>query len=410
MAQHQKFYLTFILGLASIPFIAMEFPRLLGFYPALFGIIMAAWWVRGEKQNLQISRPYLLSVTCLSAFIILSCIWSIEPMDALRKASIASIMLCASTLFFSLCRSSSYENLRPYLWIFPAGLILACLFCSFEIAANLPVYRLIRQPDKVINSAVMNRGIIFSILCFFPILRVIQISQYSQKIKTALYGGMFSSMLLTLFLTQSQSAQLAFIVGSLFYVGYPYKSKTTYTVLAGIIAAALLLTPLIAQLLFLNFCYDFMTVPWLKEGYAAHRLEIWDFVSRYAMQTPLYGFGFEATRFVKAFDHAYLIHKQPTVLHPHNFAVQIWIEFGALGALSASAAITAILYKIRNLPCPDARIFLPLFMTILCVATTGYGIWQGWWLGAIFFALGLSSLPSAQSTKVQDNSTVIHKK
>lgn len=409
MVQNQKFYLMFVLGLAPILLLAMEFPRLLGFYPALFSLGMAAWWTCGQKQHLPICRPYLSAVAAISGFILLSCLWSIEPMDAFQKASLTSFMLCVSAIFFSLCRSLSYEKLRPYLWIFPVGMIAACLFCSFEIAANLPVYRIIRQPEHIINSAVMNRGIIFSILCFFPVLRTVHIAQYAPKTKYALYGGMALSMLLTLYLTQSQSAQLAFIAGGLFYLAYPYKSKNLYTIMAGTIAAALLLTPLMSQLLLLNFFYDFMATPWLKDGYAAHRLEIWDFVSRYAMQNPLYGFGFEATRFVKEFDHDYVIHKQATVLHPHNFAVQIWIEFGAIGALAASAAITSILYKIRNAPLPDARTFLPLFMTVLSVATTGYGIWQGWWLGAIFFALGLSALPSGDSARKPDNNTIIHK-
>src|SRR5436190_23671517 len=85
-------------------------------------------------------------------------------------------------------------------------------------------------------------------------------------------------------------------------------------------------------------------VPWLGYGqaFANNRLEIWDFVSRYALRHPLHGFGIEATRAVEAFDSQQIYQKKATILHPHNFAIQMWIEFGLIGGLLAAAMMTQL--------------------------------------------------------------------
>ena len=58
-------------------------------------------------------------------------------------------------------------------------------------------------------------------------------------------------------------------------------------------------------------------------GYAGARMEIWDYVSRYALQNPLYGFGVEATRQVPSFGSTESYQEGQTILHPHNFVLQL---------------------------------------------------------------------------------------
>jgi O-antigen ligase len=78
-------------------------------------------------------------------------------------------------------------------------------------------------------------------------------------------------------------------------------------------------------------------------------------------------------------------------LHPHNAALQVWLELGAPGA-ALFALIVAILWGAL------ARVtWPPLFaaaagagLTIAIIGCFGtYGIWQEWWLGTLSLALFL---------------------
>lgn len=374
---------------------------MLSFYPALFGLIMSAWWVFGAKQNLRISRGYMICAGAISTLILLSCLWSISPHDAFEKALLISIAICLGGLSFSLASSIKLEGLSPYLKFFPLCMIAAALLCSFELYFDMPIHRMLQEPNKDFNSSVMNRGIIFYTLCFFPVLGITRLIPSGQS-KKAIQIGLFASAFLMMALTQSQSAQMALILGLLIYTLFPYSKKPIYPILSGVIAAMILLTPLIVRLLFLYGINGFANLPFMSEGYAGHRLEIWDFVIRYAMDSPLYGFGLEATRYVPSFDHAYIIHEEPTVFHPHNFSVQVWMEFGAIGATLLCAMIAYILKQIENLKWASASIAMPLLITILSISATGYGIWQAWWIGSIMFSASLFMLVHRLNAKTKN--------
>ena len=74
-------------------------------------------------------------------------------------------------------------------------------------------------------------------------------------------------------------------------------------------------------------------------------------------------------------------------MHPHNFALQLWIEFGLLGASISAAWISALVYLISKQPNILARrISLATLIATLSIASMGYGIWQGWWIGLLFYA------------------------
>lgn len=405
LSANRLFFPLLALLLSAAPVLAMEVPRFLAFYPILIGIIMSGYWRFLCKGEYRISCPYLIYMSCISGLCLLSSVWSLKPADALEEALTVTAILCGSTFLFSLLRSIPLDGLRPYFWMLPVGLSVAAILCSIEIYLDMPLHKIIRATSeaKTINSSVMNRGIVFAILCFFPAVAFIKSGIAERRVP--LYILLIFSTLLMLFMTQSQSAQLAFLAGVIIFFAFPYRYDSSYTLLAGVIIAALLLTPLITQLMFYYFCFGAIHMDWLKQGYAAHRMEIWDFVSRYAMQNPLYGYGIEATRYVEAFDHRYMEHKQPTALHPHNFAVQIWIEFGLLGAILGSLFLTSILYRIKRMAIPTARILLALFTTILCVSATGYGIWQAWWLGSLVLSIGLACLISEPKSEQKNDRT-----
>jgi O-antigen ligase len=78
-------------------------------------------------------------------------------------------------------------------------------------------------------------------------------------------------------------------------------------------------------------------------------------------------------------------------LHPHNAALQVWLELGVPGA-ALFALLAAIVWRalarVGWPPLFGAAAGASLTIAFLCCFAT-YGIWQEWWLGTLSFSLFL---------------------
>lgn len=143
---------------------------------------------------------------------------------------------------------------------------------------------------------------------------------------------------------------------------------------------------------------------------AAHRLLIWDFADGRIAERPLLGWGMEASRTIPGnTDHpspealqrfgltgpavaGWLPSAQLLPLHPHNGALQLWLELGLPGALLGAA-----LALLLGLAC--ARAARPAVATAVLAAGAvtamlSFGAWQEWWVGAeLMAAAATAGLP-----------------
>jgi O-antigen ligase len=80
--------------------------------------------------------------------------------------------------------------------------------------------------------------------------------------------------------------------------------------------------------------------------------------------------------------------QEPIPLHPHNAAVQGWLELGVVGAAAlALVLVTAVRAVAASAVArTDKAVCLAVFVTGFTIASLSYGIWQGWWLGALWLA------------------------
>ena len=77
-------------------------------------------------------------------------------------------------------------------------------------------------------------------------------------------------------------------------------------------------------------------------------------------------------------------------LHPHNVAVQVWLELGALGALIAAASVWRAFRSVAALRSPVRRAALSATLSAgFVVANLSYGAWQSWWLAAPILAIAI---------------------
>jgi len=138
------------------------------------------------------------------------------------------------------------------------------------------------------------------------------------------------------------------------------------------------------------FAYDHggTTAHWIKHS-GQHRVEIWHFAAERALEKPLFGWGFNASRYVPNGDEVshFLPPGQSLIpLHPHDAFLQIWLEIGAIGAIIVAGILLLGLRAVGQWPAAVARFTLPGYAAGLVVAGLAFGIWQSWWMATLAFS------------------------
>lgn len=372
-----------IMLLGFAPVIAALGPRSLSFFPAIIlAVGLGGYFLSGRKGPLFSPKP-MMYMASVAALCLASVLWSIDPENVAARAGKIALVLVGNGVLLSYVLARPVENVRAFSFVFLASYIAGLLLIVVELYWQGPITRAFSGmvgEGTDFKYSDMNRGIVAVALCTPAALALAGLTITDALKRRAVYGAIFAAIMIIALLTFSQSAHLALAVMGLFFFCFPYAREWAWLLLAMVLSALIFAAPLMVQFFFNALPPLIQEVSWFQHSYALERLEIWDYVSRFAMQEPLTGFGVEATR-MTTFDTAELYQSGDTVLHPHNFAVQIWMEFGVLGATCASLFLLHLLDTIRKLPVLAARVCLASLMGSLAVASTGYGLWQGWWLG-----------------------------
>lgn len=137
-----------------------------------------------------------------------------------------------------------------------------------------------------------------------------------------------------------------------------------------------------------------------KAGYTyptlVHRFYIWNFVTEKIAEKPVLGWGLDASRKIpgrrKKLDQSYfkadlsnvsrLFNAVIMPLHPHNTALQVWLELGVPGALFMVWAIILVFsgtFGGGARPSMDA-LRASTATAYLVIGALSYGAWQNWWV------------------------------
>jgi O-antigen ligase len=155
----------------------------------------------------------------------------------------------------------------------------------------------------------------------------------------------------------------------------------------------------------------------LVQPSAAHRVYTWHFVADRIGERPWRGWGFDSSRRISggeapvtprvpAADPAeavpvigtaeFMARVQTLPLHPHNAALQVWLELGLPGALMMAWVVARLYWSSRaREDVGDAALGAGLATGYLVLGALSYGVWQSWWiaLGWLMaaFAAGLAA-------------------
>jgi len=383
----------FISTLAAVILLMSVAPRALVFLPGVLGLVFFSW--QWKSTNTRPAIPFAVLLVCVGVPVmgVLSALWAHDPAQSIERAYKTALIFLPGSLLIGFVTTVEIQKLKSLLWVVPAFVAATIAVICIDLAFDYPFYRLTHgmMDGARIPPDVMNRSAVAVSLCLFP---AFVLAGYVRPARAlVLRGVLIAPMIVLLFLTASQSAQMAVALGLLFMVAFPYRSRLAWGVLAGGLVGGIMLAPFLAEGAFAwlrahdNQSWFFTAV---RGAHMEERLEIWDFIASYALKNPLYGFGMDVTRTITEFDTARLYHPAVSTLHPHNFVLQIWIEFGALGALLTAGLMLYILRAIYRLELAARRAALPLFVASLSVVLVAYGLWQGWWLGLLILVTALS--------------------
>jgi O-antigen ligase len=126
----------------------------------------------------------------------------------------------------------------------------------------------------------------------------------------------------------------------------------------------------------------------LSEEHAAHRIQIWTAFELRVGDRPWLGHGFDTSFKVSTAarpgglpvgpDNEAMVDN-----HPHDIALQIWVELGLAGGLAAAVAGLFVLRRLALLPPRALAVRLAFLITVIAVGLVGLSAWQPWWLASI---------------------------
>jgi O-antigen ligase len=120
-----------------------------------------------------------------------------------------------------------------------------------------------------------------------------------------------------------------------------------------------------------------------------HRLLIWGFTGDRIREKPILGWGLDAARSIPGGKVEIRPGQSWLSLHPHDAALQVWLELGAPGAVLFAMFVSLMWLRLdsTNTRRAYAAAAGGSLTAALIVAFAGWGIWQEWWLSMLEFAL-----------------------
>jgi O-antigen ligase len=115
------------------------------------------------------------------------------------------------------------------------------------------------------------------------------------------------------------------------------------------------------------------------------RLDVWRFTAREVMGHPFIGWGLDSSRAWP--DHI--------PMHPHDAALQLWLETGAVGVALAALFWSWLFVQMDVVVAEDrpaAAVMAATAAAYLTIGAISFGVWQEWWLALGAFAIAACAL------------------
>jgi O-antigen ligase len=382
-----------VLGAAAFaaPVIGVFAP--LGLAPLLALTAVAAMVVgrvRGEAW-LTFPRGFAAVLAAVVVWGLVTLLWAPQPRLAAVKLGELALLLSAAVLVLgSAMNLDGAQQKRIERWLVIGFALTLALLC-IELAAGFPLRRLERSDWPSLHHMMLSfdRGVTVLAILAWPAARAL----WRRSSVAAIVLWLATVALVAVF--PSATAKVALALGLIGFLGARLAPRAAAGVLTAIVVLIIVAAPFAAARIppseILQQQWPF-NVEQTTAGKSAvrsgqHRLLIWQFTAERIADKPLFGWGFNASRRLPGGDVVVIGGLPALPLHPHNAALQWWVELGAIGAALGAAIVLLAGGALRRVPDPrSAAIGVALFASSATIGCMSFGVWQSWWIAALALA------------------------
>jgi O-antigen ligase len=336
-----------------------------------------------STSGIKLTRNLLVAAVLLGALLLwgtASALWSVNPLRSLVVAArLAGLFAVGLALAAGAGLVAAPRRLTILLFV---GMALGIAMVAIELATGGGLSSLVS--DRAYRPTQLNQASIAFALLVLPASALL--ISLGQAIFATLLASATAVTVYELAGTAAKAALLAGLaIGFLLHRARPAVAWAALAIAVFVSIAAPLTFARLERVPGLGKTADSFKIS------AGHRLLIWSFAGDRIAERPVTGWGLDSSRAIPGGDDPIRPGEPWLPLHPHNAALQIWLELGVPGA-ALFALLAAIVWRalarVEWPPLFAAAAGASLTIAFLCCFAT-YGIWQEWWLGTLSFSLFL---------------------
>ena len=341
--------------------------------------LLAAMRVR--LAHIVVRHPIAQIMLLFLVWMATTTVWTFDPGDALFRLVRTAFLICGGTALAIMLAGLDQADREHLARAVIVGFTLLVFFLTFEFLTDGLIVRTAlpaKYAEQPLIYVVVSRGSVFMALMMWPTLLAFYTVHRRVGIVAAIAGAIGIA-----FLTDHGATRLGIATGLATLGLVYYFGRRAVVFVSGLCIVLVLSAPLLA--LGSLTPQSWPAVAERLKPSAVHRLYIWQFVAERVWERPLFGWGFDASGQIPGGDALTPVGEPSISVHPHNAALQIWLELGAVGAALSALLIAATVPKLAR---PDADRFTQAtataaLATSFAVASLSFGIWQSWWLGSL---------------------------
>lgn len=344
-----------------------------------------------------INRSISLILGLLIAWCLAASLWSYQPLEAVILALRIGVLLFVLAYLCAVTGQLDQRQRRTAALGLAFGFGLTVLLVIAEFAFGFPVFTALKGPADTDYHALsrLNRGVSTLAILIWPL------AAYAWQSEQRLFALAAPPALFALTLTSESSATILGLAAGLLVAALASLGRTaSRLVLAAALAGALIAGPGVVELMKQP---DQGQADYLPNT-ARYRVHIWDFVTDRIVERPITGWGFDSSSSIPTTAaESFRNDRKAIPSHPHNGPLQILLELGVVGGILAMGLLFLIARRIDALPTAARVCATAMFVTILAIACTAYGMWQSHWLtvigGAAAIMIATSPVASTRPLK-----------
>ena len=346
-------------------------------------------------------QRYLIPVLLILALGALSGLWAVEGAETAKRFWRLVGFTAFGVLVLTHARELPDRDRTLIGSVLVAAFWVLFVFFAFERFSGAAITALVTDSSEAERYAILNRPGTMLLLLSWPAAGFLFVrKKIVHAVLLLLAAGLVQVG------GQGQTVILAWLAGGVAAAAGAVAPRVWAAVLGALIAFCALLSPFA------------LTQPQLQAAVAErlpvhatslrHRLLIWKFSAEMIAERPFLGWGLAGSRAVPGADQPALAYAQnkgvdwvnrsdsgifsrtPVLpLHPHNAFVQIWLELGLLGAVLAAGFFWLCAQACRAGPPGVRACRFGLMASAVTIACFSYGVWQSWWIAALFLVASL---------------------